>query len=365
MPAGVKLFVALVILAVLVLGPTVILNLVYSTGHVRSLLIGKEVPGFLPARATGPTVPCSTSVNGQSDGLPYVCFASSTSSELFASPVLPTSEPTYGGGPLQKSPIVYMVDWGADPQLYASMVEFARAGINSPWSEALGAYGIGPGKVGGEFRDPDSPNHLFSQTEDPKADYSQDILTIASRAGWSLGPNTEVWIAVTYPLYSVGLAAICGFHDVVNSPNGAFDGTFAVVTDSGICPEDSAAVAHEYAESVTDPNTQDGYRGGGSILDPETEIGDVCVQAGNAVSPAGVVPMIYVPKFGCTWGTWAPAEVLKGSPPPPSLPAAWNTCSASVRCDGWLYYPPSEPRPAGNPFWRDPSGGSWVMVAGS
>lgn len=211
-----------------------------------------------------------------------------------------------------------------------------------------GPYGVGTGSLAGIWTDP-SPVPSFMSFDALEAEAARE----AAANGWNLGANTQVWFIVSTALDTQG---DCGLHDL-----GGAEGEVVAVSER--C-QVSITLAHEYAEAATDPDGYDGYVTEVSSTDDYTEIADVCGRGGWALSPAGLLPMIYQPGLGCTWGNWAPTLVWGGGAPVETIPNTWTQCTATVTCGAWLFYPSAMTTPTGISKWNDVSGGFWVIVPG-
>ena len=302
-----------------------------------------------------PSVSCDPA-DGVYEGRQYLCFTRSGTDNLWQSPITASATPTYHGGPIQRSPTVYIVGWGASSELQGAQL-FASAGLNSPWSAVLGSYGVNAGTYGGSSTD-SSPVPLTVTL----SILDGQVATMAASEGWHLNADTQVWFVISTALTTPSASA-CGFHG-----SGGGDGsTLVAVTDAGsACGDDAVGgtLAHEYAEAATDPDSVDGYVTTTNSESEDTEIADVCVRGGWALSPAGFLPMLFEPGLGCTWGNWAPTYFWGNGAPVEAIPSTWTQCTAAATCGAWLYYPPGMATPTGIAKWKDVSGGYWVIVPG-
>jgi serine protease len=221
----------------------------------------------------------------------------------------PNCPMSYGGGPVQHTPHVYLLLWGnwssAGELASAAYLENFYSGLGVEpqdfWSPVTSQYGDGSGSptftgsvYEGVFQDPSTPP---SDTTD--AQFAAEAVAFATNQGITDLTDAQVVIATppgTCPngFYAPGCAggsgSYCAYHD---SSNGVPFTNLPYLLDSGSgCGENfinsgsagtydgfSVIGGHEYAESVTDPipptgwiDQNDQYGG---------EIGDKCAWGGG------------------------------------------------------------------------------------
>lgn len=231
----------------------------------------------------------------------------------------PNCNLTYGGGPVQHFPHVYLLLWGpkwnSSSPAYQYLAAFYKGlGVtpDDTWSTVTSQYGdksgvpaFGPSVYVGAFNDTSSPppnvtpDNLAAEAQgfaafEKIADVADAQIVVASQTGTcfsdgfagSCGAGSSTgycaWHAMTSGRvsftnlpYQLDAGAGCG-EDFVNATTGTYDG-FSIVG------------GHEYAESITDPDPPTGW-----IDTPDTvsggELADKCAWGGSLWGTLGSDP---------------------------------------------------------------------------
>ena len=190
----------------------------------------------------------------------------------------------YHGGPILKSPLVYVVYWGwtSDPSGEQSYLNSFLSGVGgSSWlntvtqyySNAQGYITNPSGQYAGSWSD--NTNQLPSHPTDSQ------VQAEANRAASHFGganANAAYIVATPTGHSTSGFGTQwCAYHGYTGSVSYT---DFPYMTDAGSScganiisgPLDGVSIVggHEYAESITDPQLNAWYNSGGS------EIGDLC-----------------------------------------------------------------------------------------
>jgi hypothetical protein len=222
----------------------------------------------------------------------------------------PNCDLSYGGGPVQHSPHVYLLLWGpnwtnTDPEysvlwyLYhgLGLTDDAWSTVTSQYSDSTGHPGFGATVFAGAFQDSSSPPadvtpadlaaeaDGFATTEGI-TDLADAQIVIASQSGTCFSdgfagncgtPQTSstdycAWHSesnepFTNMPYSTDAGTECGENFVNSGSAGTYDGV-------------SIIGGHEYAESITDPDALDGWIDTADNVSGG-EIGDKCAWGGS------------------------------------------------------------------------------------
>jgi serine protease len=200
----------------------------------------------------------------------------------------------YGGGPVETTPVVYLVFWGSqwdsDSNGVASYMQGFFGGVGTPsdnWSTIMTQYTdstgasptFGSSVLGGVWVDDGAP----APSNAAASDISNEANNGAAHFGVS-GPNSDVFVMSPSGTSPDGFPStgFCAWHDW--NGNVAYTNMPYVLDAGSSCGANSVqnqldgfsiVGGHEYAEAVTDPEPPSGW------VDPSgQENGDLCAWQG-------------------------------------------------------------------------------------
>jgi serine protease len=187
----------------------------------------------------------------------------------------------YGGGPIQKSPKVFVVYWGwhgSDPSGEAAYLERFLSGIGgSGWANIQTQYtGTGQGNItnpSGQFA-----GSWYDDTSNPSAVTTDAEITaegLKAAQHFGFNPDADYFVATPTGTGTSGFkTSYCAYHSAASSAQGTVAYTYLpYITDAGTnCGKNfvnggaagnldgvSIVGGHEYAEAVTDPHPSSGW----------------------------------------------------------------------------------------------------------
>jgi serine protease len=197
---------------------------------------------------------------------------------------------SYGGGPIENTPTVYLVFWGSQWDSDANGVQsyltnfFSGVGTGSDnWSTIMTQYPDGNGNppafngsvLGGTWVDDGSA----APGSASQSDIANEANNGASHFGVS-GPNADIFVVSPSGTSPDGFpnSGFCAWHDW--NGNVAYTNMPYVLDAGSSCGANSVqnqldgfsiVGGHEYAEAVTDPEPSSGW-----VASDGEEIGDLC-----------------------------------------------------------------------------------------
>jgi serine protease len=241
-------------------------------------------------------------------------------------PAIITGPLINNGGPVQTSPIIYVVYWGwtSDPsgeQTY--LANFLSTVGGTPWLNTVTQYSSAGNPThlyGGSWSDPTSV-----PTQPTDAQIQSEALSAASHFGVGTSVNVQIVVATPTGHSSAGFGSTyCAYHGkIAADPNVTYT-NLPYMTDAGsTCgantvsgPLDGVSIVegHELAESITDPLLNAWLDAGNN------EIGDKCAWTDLSVIATSLGNFAVQPLWsnaanGCVLSTTVPF------PPPASISA--------------------------------------------
>jgi hypothetical protein len=237
---------------------------------------------------------------------------------------------SYGGGPIQTAPVVYIVYWGSqwgtssitnDPSGEAPLqLSFFNNmfGSGDTWSTSTTQYcqgvpvgttqcGTSGTHVGHPSSSPVRGTWLDSGVSSPRRPTQSQIRSEAVRAAQHFGvtgANVQIIVDAAHGIKPSGFGTqYCAYHDAttlngqilpftnmpyVTDVGASCGANFVATGGSGVngATEGVTIVGgHEYAETATDPGAGDGWLGGGA------ENGDLCAWISSGQGAAAIVSL--------------------------------------------------------------------------
>jgi hypothetical protein len=235
-------------------------------------------------RASGPSLNANVGGTWVHALLPRTARASSTSTSL------PQYDLVYHGGPVQNNPLIYVVYWGfnaagADPYGVAPYeTSFLQGLSGTPYYNIMTQY---YSTAGGNIDDPphEYAGQWFDNTTPPNNPSDSQIAKEATNAAGHFGYSYDAVYVIQLPHGAYQNLKWCAYHyrtkssygeihyaDMPYQPDIPACGTDSVNSGAqGQLDSTSESVAHEVAETQTDPDAKTGwYDSSGN------EIGDYC-----------------------------------------------------------------------------------------
>ncbi len=299
-----------------------------------------------------------------------------------------TNNLVYNGGPIQKTPKIYLIFWGwtgandtnADPDGMATyLVNYVTALGGSNLADVATQYtGTGQGNItnpsnqlGGVWYDSSTPPSNYADS-----DIQAEAAKAVSHFGYSADANYFVVTPTGYTTSGFG-SQWCAYHNTFSGSGGPVAYTdFPYVPDAGSgCGQgsvnspgtlDGASIVggHEITETITDPGAGNGW-----IDSSGSEIGDKCAWTNDQnVTMSGGAVFPNQPEWsnaisGCAFSYGSaptPTPVPTATPVPTPVPTATPTVgptptpTPSSNCKGQLLVNPGFE--SGQTGWSSTSG---------
>lgn len=283
-------------------------------GAVTALLVSTGSQVFAPAHAQTEGKTSSGALRALSGEINSRSHEPTPVHSPGLQPAIITGPLINGGGPVQTSPIVYIVFWGwtSDPsgeQTY--LKDFLSTVGGTPWLNTVTQYssaGNPTALYGGSWSDsttiPASPTDAQIQAE-----------ALSAATHFSVGTSVNVQIVVATPTghSTAGFGtSFCAYHGAISADPNVTYTNLPYMTDAGSAcgansvsgPLDGVSIVegHELAESITDPLLNAWKDAGGNELGDKcawTDLSDISTSLGNFA----VQPLWSNAANGCVIGT--------------------------------------------------------------